>query len=140
MASRVPRLGFTVEAIAAPASDDNDVELEFESNFHWLTERMTGWWVTSHCDVVDQFSPAERPLEQRAYTHKLDFELDTAFHVFRWLPDGSWLRGVELETSLDFLATGLPRAGDLFPDGTRFVEDASPWSFSLVFVIPIAPF
>jgi hypothetical protein len=140
MASRVPRLGFTVEAIAAPASDDNDVELEFESNFHWLTERMTGGWVTSHFDVVDQFSPAERPLEQRAYTHKLDFELDTAFHVFRWLPEGRWLRGVELETSLDFLATGLPRSGDLFPDGTRFVDDASPWSFSVVFVIPIAPF
>jgi hypothetical protein len=140
LSTRLPRLGFTVEAITAPASDDNDVELEFESNFHWLTERMTRGWVTSHFDVVDQFSPAGQPGASRAYTHKLDFELDTAFHAFSRVPAGRWLRGVELETSLDFLATGLPKAGDLFPDGTRFLDDASRWSFSLVFVIPVAPF
>ena len=39
MESRVPRLGFTAEAIVAPFSTDNDVELEFESNFTWLTRR-----------------------------------------------------------------------------------------------------
>ena len=47
-----------------------------------------------------------------SYTHKLDFELDTALHVFNWLPEGRWLRGVEFETSLDYLATGIPKAGD----------------------------
>jgi len=138
--TKVPWLGFTAEAITAPFEDGNEVELEFESNFHWLTESMTRGWLTSHFDVVDKFSPAERPDTTRAYTHKLDFELDTAFHPFKRLPEGRWLRGFELELSLDYLATGLPKQGDLFPDGSRMLDDASPWSLSLVFVIPVAPF
>jgi hypothetical protein len=140
MATRAPWLGFTAEAIMSPFSDDNVVELEFEANFHWLFESMTRGWVTSHFDVVDQLSPAERPGAERAYTHKLDFELDTALHVFKWLPEDRWLRGVEFETSLDYLATGLPREGDLFPDGSSYLDDSSRWSFSFVFVIPVAPF
>jgi len=138
--TKIPRVGFTVEAITSPFSDDNEVELEFESNFHWLTGEMTDGWVTSHFDVVDQFSPAERPLDRRAYTHKLDFELDTAVHPFNRLPEGRWLRGLEIETSLDYLATGTPQQGDVFPDGSRYLDDASRWSLSFVIVIPIAPF
>jgi hypothetical protein len=140
MKTRLPRLGFTAELSAAPFIDDNSAELEFETNFYWLTEPMTRGWVTSHFDAVDQFSPAERPNASRAYTHKLDFELDTAVHIFKRLPEGRWLRGLELETSLDYLATGLPKKGDVFPDESRFVDDASHWSFSFVIVIPIAPF
>ena len=48
------------------------------------------------------------------------------------------LRGVELEGSLDYVGTGLPRRGDRL-NGARFVDNASPWSFSIVFVLPIAP-
>jgi hypothetical protein len=140
MSTRVPWLGFTVEAITSPFSDDNTVDLEFESNFHWLSESMTRGWLTSHFDVVDKLSPAERPASSRAYTHKLDLELDTAFHLFSWLPEGRWLRGVEVETSLDYLATGLPKKGDVLADGSRFLDDASRWSISFVFVIPVAPF
>ncbi len=140
MKTRTPRLGFTAELSAAPFNDDNSAQLEFETNFYWLTEPMSRGWVTSHFDVVDQFSPAERPNASRAYTHKLDFELDTAFHIFKRLPEGRWLRGLELETSLDYLATGLPQKGDVLADGSRFVDDASHWSFSFVIVIPIAPF
>jgi len=140
MPTRVPRLGFTVEAIASPFSDENAVELEFEANVDVMTESLTRGWVTSHFDVVDKFSPAERPNAGRAYTHKLDFELDTAFHLFNFLPEGRWLRGLEVETSLDYLATGLPKKGDVFADGTRFLDDASRWSLSFVFVIPVAPF
>lgn len=140
LSTKVSWLGFTAEAITPPFADDNAVELEFESNFHWLTESMTRGWVTSHFDVVDKLSPAERPDEGRAYTHKLDFELDTALHMFKWLPEGRWLRDLELELSLDYLATGLPKKGDVLSDGTRFIDDASPWSVSVVFVIPVAPF
>jgi len=140
MSTRVPWLGLTVEAITSPFSDDNGVDLEFESNFQWLFESMTRGWLTSHVDVVDKLSPAERPGSSRAYTHKLDLELDTAFHLFNWLPEGRWLRGVELETSLDYLATGLPKRGDVLADGSRFLDDASRWSISFVFAIPVAPF
>jgi hypothetical protein len=140
LATRLPLLGFTVEAAVSPLSDDNSVQLEFESNFNLLREEQTGGWVSSHVDLVDQFSPAERPGTDRAYTHKLDLEWDTAFHLFTWLPEGRWLRGVEFESSLDYLATGTPRKGDLLPDGTRFLDDASRWSLSLVIVLPVAPF
>ena len=79
-----------------------------------------------------------RPTDRRAYTHKLDLELDTSVSIFNRLPDGRWLRGVELEGSLDYVATGLPRTGDVI-DGWRYLDNASPWSFSLVVVLPVAP-
>ena len=134
----VPRLGMTFEAVFTPFRDDNDVELETELNVHLFDTEQTGGWVSSHFDIVDQFSPAERPGATRSYTHKLDFEWDTAFHVFSRLPDGHWLRNVEAEVSLDYLATGLPEAGDVVGD-ERFLDRASPWSMSFVMVIPLAP-
>jgi hypothetical protein len=136
--TRISWLGFTVEAIFLPFERDSTPELEFETNFTWLPAERTRGWVSSHFDVVDKFSPAERPTDRRAYTHKLNLELDTSLAVFNWLPDGRWFRGVELEGSLDYVATGLARKGDRI-DGTRFVDNASPWSFSIVFVVPLAP-
>jgi len=136
--TRISWLGFTVEAIVLPFQRDSTPELELESNFIWLPSKRTGGWLSSHFDVVDKFSAAERPLDRRAYTHKLNFELDTSLAVFSRLPEASWLRGVELEGSLDYVATGLPKAGDRI-DGFRFLDRASPWSFSIVLVLPVAP-
>jgi hypothetical protein len=45
---------------------------------------------------------------------------------------------VEAELSLDYLATGLPKAGDVL-ETQRFVQRASPWSLSFVLVMPLAP-
>ena len=134
----IPRLGMTFEAAFSPFLDDNDVSLEAELNIHLFDTDQTKGWVSSHVDIVDQFSPAERPGETRSYTHKLDFEWDTAFHVFSRFPEGHWLRNVEAEVSLDYLATGLPKAGDVI-DGDRFIDRASPWSLAFVMVIPLAP-
>ena len=53
---------------------------------------------------------------------------------------GGWVRRLEVEVSLDYLATGLPRSGDVVPLGEEcYLEDASPGSLSLVLVLPIAP-
>ena len=131
-------LDFTVEAIFLPFEADSTPELEFEANFVWLPAHRTRGWLGSHFDVVDKFSPAERPGDRRAYTHKLNFELDMGVAVFNWLPEGRWLRGVELEGSLDYVASGLHRRGDIIA-GRRFLDNASPWSFSLVLVLPVAP-
>jgi hypothetical protein len=128
----------TFEAAFSPFRDDNDVDLETELNIILLETEQTDGWVSSHVDIVDQFSPAERPGATSSYTHKLDFEWDTAFHVFSHLPEGHWLRNVEAEISLDYLATGLPKAGDVIGDET-FLDNASPWSLSFVMVIPLAP-
>ena len=156
--TEIPRIGFTVETILSPFGEtdlnpftrstpsvlsstairDNGIELEFEVNFDWLTADQTGGWIASHFDVVDKFSPAERPTDTSLYTHKLNFELDTAFLIFHWLPEDNWLKTVELEGSLDYVATGLPNAGDIV-GGQRYLDDASRWSFSLLAVVPLAP-
>jgi len=137
--TRVSWLEFTVEAIFLPFDRDGTPELEFETNFIWLPAKRTRGWLSSHFDVVDKFSSAERPSDRRAYTHKLNFELDTSVAIFNWLPEGRWLRSVELEGSLDYVASGLPKAGDTI-EGHRYLDDASPWSCSFVFVLPVAPF
>lgn len=90
---------FTVEAIFLPFDRDSTPELEFETNLVWLPGERTRGWVSSHVDVVDEFSSAERPTDRRAYTHKLNLELDTSVSIFNWLSEGRWLRGVEIEGS-----------------------------------------
>jgi hypothetical protein len=137
--TRASWLEFTVEAIFLPFDRESTPELEFESNFIWLSGERTRGWVTSHFDIVDKLSPAKRPTDHRAYTHKLNFELDTSLSLFNWLPEGKWLRGLEVEGSLDYVATGLPKVNDRV-DGTRFLDKASRWSFSVIVVIPVAPF
>ena len=154
----IPRVGITLEAIFAPfkgtdehpftgetAEDlgrdevrDNLPEIEAELNIDVLTEEQTGGWISSHFDVIDKFSPGELPGDEGAYTHKLNLELDTALHLFSFMPEGRWLRNLELELSIDYMATGIPQAGDLVGD-ELYLDDASPWSASLVLVMPLAP-
>ena len=137
--TEIPRVSLTFEAIFAPLEDtDNAPELESELNFDLVDTDDTGGWLSSHLDIIDKFSPAETPGAGGEYTHKLNFELDTAIHVFSRLPDDRWLHDAELEASIDYVATGLPAAGDLI-GGELFLDDASPWSLSLVFVLPFAP-
>jgi hypothetical protein len=124
LSTTIPRVGVTLEAITKPFSDENDVELESELKLYWLESDQTGGWLSSHFDIVDKFSGAERSTDTRAYTHKLNLELDTAVALFSRLPEGNWWRDVEIEGSLDYVATGLP-------------EGTSRWSFSVVFVLPI---
>jgi hypothetical protein len=154
----IPRIGFTFEAIFIPFGGtavnpftgvpavesgrneirDNGIEIESEVNFELFNAAQTRGWVSSHVDVVDKLSPGETPRARSVYTHKLDFEWDTAFHLFNRLPPEHWLRNIEAEVSLDYLATGLPKAGDVV-GGERFVDKASPWSLSFVMVVPLAP-
>jgi hypothetical protein len=156
--TEIPRIGVTVEAILIPFGDtsvhpftgapasaagrssirNNGVEIESELNIELFSEEQTGGWASSHFDIVDKFSPGETPRAPSVYTHKLNFEWDTAFHVFNRVQRAPWLRNVEVELSLDYLATGLPKAGDIVGD-ERFLDKASPWSLSLVFLFPLAP-
>jgi hypothetical protein len=156
--TEIPRIGLTLEAILIPFGDtdvhpftgvpasaagrrsirDNGIEIESELNIQLFETDQTGGWVSSHFDIVDKFSPGETPRAGSVYTHKLNFEWDTAFHVFNRVQRARWLQNVEVELSLDYLATGLPKAGDVVGD-ERYVDKASPWSLSLVFVFPLAP-
>ena len=136
--SEHPFTGATAAELGRNDIRDNVVEIESELNLDLVDSDRTGGWLSSHFDIIDKFSPGERPGDASVYTHKLDLELDTAFHLFNWLPEGRWLRNAELELSIDYLATGLPKAGDVIGD-ERFLDDASPWSLSLVLVLPLAP-
>lgn len=158
--TEIPRVGLTLEAIWTPFAGtsenlftartaeelgeeevaDNPVELEAEVNLALLTPEETGGWLDAHFDVIDKLSPAARPGDDRLFTHKLNFELDAALVVFNWLPEGRWLRNVEGEDSLDYVATGLPEAGDEVPAGEQvFLDDAGAWGFSALLVVPVAP-
>ena len=136
--SENPFTGATAEDLGRDDIRDNLVALELEFNLDLIESDQTGGWLSSHFDIVDKFSPAERPEDTSAYTHKLNFELDTALRPFNSLPEGRWLRNLETELSIDYVATGIPKAGDQFPD-ELYLDDASPWSISLVFVLPLAP-
>lgn len=156
--TEIPRVGLTLEAVFVPFGGtsqnpftgttaaalgrdeirDNGIEIEVEVNFDLFDTDQTTGLVSSHVDVVDKFSPAKTPGAVSAYTHKLNFEWDTAFHVFKELADGHWLQNAEVELSLDYVATGLPKAGDVVGD-ERFLDDDNPWSLSFVLVFPLAP-
>jgi len=135
----IPRVGLTFEAILKPFEVvDNEPDIEFEVNLYLMESEHTGGWIESHVDIVDKFSPSGRSGDEMAYTHKLNLEWDTAFRPFTRMADDRYLKHVELEASLDFVATGLPRAGDVIGD-RRFADDASPWSVSFLLVFPVAP-
>ena len=136
--SENPFTGATAEELGRDDIRANLVGIELELNLYLLLSRQTGGWLSSHFDIVDKFTPAVRPDATSAYTHKLNFELDTAFRPFNWLSGGGWLSNVETELSIDYTATGRPRAGDLIGD-TLFLDDFTPWALSLVLVLPLAP-
>ena len=127
--TRVSWLEFTVEGIVLPFDRESTPELEFETNVIWLPAERTRGWVSSHFDVVDKFSPAERPTDRRAYTHKLNFEFDTSVAVFNWLPEGrgcagsnSRVRWTTSRTACPNQATAQTRRSTL----TRPVRGPSP--------------
>ena len=156
--TEIPRVGFTVETIFIPFASgsgnpftgktaqeigrtsirENSPQVELELNLELLRPEDTKGWVGNHFNIVDKISPAQQPSDASSYTHKLNFEIDTAVSVFNWLPEGNWLRNIELEGSLDYVVTGLPRTGDRIGN-ELFLDNASGWSFSVAFVIPIAP-
>lgn len=133
----VPRVSFTFETIFKPFEKGTSPELETELNLHWLKSESTGGWVGSHFDIVDKYSRGALPHNLDSYTHKLNFELDTAVAFLKWTKK-PWLSDIEIEGSLDYVASGLARAGDTFGNIT-YLDNASRWGFSLVFVIPLAP-
>ncbi|MEQ8564243.1 MAG: hypothetical protein RMA76_05030 [Deltaproteobacteria bacterium] len=136
--TELPFVELTFETIVTPFGDDNALEFEAELNLIFLWKEWTDGWIGAHFDIIDQLSPRARPGGSSAYTHKLDLELDVAFYVFNWLPPPNWLRHVSAEASFDYLATGLPRQGDVI-DGERYLDDATGWSLSLLIVVPLAP-
>jgi hypothetical protein len=90
-------------------------------------------------NVGDLFSQAARPDDRSAYTHKLDLDLVAHLHAFAWAPRATWLHRVTLFSILDYVATGLPKAGDEVPVGRVFETDARPTTLITGLSLPITP-
>lgn len=137
---RNPLTGYTAAELDDGPVRENLVTFSAEASVALLTAGETGGWLEAAFVVADELGPAARPGDRSAYTHKLSFGLDVAVGALGFLPEGSWLRSLELEGSLGYVATGLPRAGDEVPKGEqRYLDDASPWGASFALVVPVAP-
>ena len=158
--TQIPRVGFTVETIFIPSGDASANPFTGATADElgrptlrgqrdrgrarvepWSARTGTDRWLDSSPTSMSltRSAPPSGPAIQVPTPTKLNFEWDTAFLAFSWLPEGHWLRHVEVEGSLDYVATGIPRRDDVIDGRERFLDDDSPWSFSLVLVVPLAP-
>ena len=90
-------------------------------------------------NVGDLYSQAARPSDKSAYTHKLDLDLVAHLHAFAWATRHAWLHRVTVFSILDYVATGLPKAGDEVPLGRVFLNDARPTSLIAGLSLPVTP-
>jgi hypothetical protein len=104
-----------------------------------LPASSTDGWADLAVNVADLFSQAGRPGDASEYTHKLDLELLGHAHVFAWTPPAAYLHRVSVALILDYVASGLPRAGDEVPLGRRFLSDARPLSLIAGLELPLTP-
>ena len=103
-----------------------------------LSATQTRGWLDLAANVGDLFSQAARPGDRAAYTHKLDLDLVAHAHVFRDAPRYTYLHAASVFGILDYVATGLPNAGDEVPTGRHFVTDARPLALIVGLALPLA--
>jgi hypothetical protein len=104
-----------------------------------LPAESTHGWFDASVTVGDLFSQAARPDDKSAYTHKLDVDLVTHLNLFGALPKGTYAHRIALYGILDYVATGLPRAGDEVPIGRVFVTRARPTALIIGLALPLSP-
>ena len=104
-----------------------------------LAATETRGWLDAAVNVADLFSQAARPEDKSSYTHKLDLELLAHVRPFAAGAPTTWLHRVAAFALLDYVATGLPRAGDEVPVGRRFVSAARPLALVAGLALPITP-
>ncbi len=104
-----------------------------------VTAKQTAGIADVDVNVDDLFSQAARPGDRSSYTHKLDLELATHWHALDWTPPKTYAHRVTVFAILDYVATGLPHAGDEVPQGREFLQDARPTSLIAGVSLPITP-
>jgi hypothetical protein len=104
-----------------------------------LPAASTHGWFDAAVNVGDLYSQAARPHDKSAYTHKLDLEVLTHVNLFDALPKATYAHRVAVFGILDYVATGLPRAGDEVPVGRVFTTRARPTALIVGLALPISP-
>lgn len=139
-ASANPFTEYTASQLGDTKIRANTPSVTLGASFAALTADETGGWLALSPYVADLYSSAARPRDESAFTHKLDVGLSGTVGVLSWLPPTNWLHQVSVYTILDYVATGLPRAGDVTPRDERvFLTSARPASLIVGLAIPIAP-
>jgi hypothetical protein len=109
-------------------------------SFALLRPPATHGWFTLDGNVGDLYSQAAEPDDKSSYSHKLDLDLVGTLNVFTQLPKSEYLHRLGVYGILDFVATGLPKAGDEVPKGERvFLADARSVSLIVGLSLPFAP-
>jgi hypothetical protein len=109
----------------------------FGLSYGIVAPAQTSGWLDVAGNVGDLYSQAARPDDRSAYTHKLDLDLLTHIHAFARTPEHAYLHDVSLFALLDYVATGLPRAGDQVPTTRRFLSAARPAALIVGLAIPL---
>lgn len=138
--ARNPFTEYTASEIGDTHIRANTLSATFGLSFAALDDQLTHGWGTLSFYVGDLFSSAARPDDGSEYTHKLDLGLNATAKPFsRAVPKYTWLNGVSAFAILDLVATGLPKADDEVPKGTRvFVDNAHALSLIAGVGLPIS--
>lgn len=120
----------------------NHVSLSMGGLVDVVPAKMTHGYVALQGYLADLLSPAARPNDASAYTHKVDVGGVGLLYPFAGMDSTSVAHksGFYLYANLDYVATGLPKAGDDVPKGVRtFVTGAKPAVLVFGVGMPIAP-
>ena len=105
-----------------------------------IQPQLTSSWFTLNGNISDLFSQAAEPDDKASYSHKLDLDLIGTLNIFNELPKAEYLHRVGIYGILDFVGTGLPKAGEEVPKGERiFLDDARSVSLVVGLSLPFAP-
>lgn len=139
-AKRNPFTEYTANELGDASIRANTLSATFGLSVTAIDRKMTKGWGTLAAYVGDLFSNAARPDDKSEYTHKLDLGLNATVTPFsRAAPKYTWLNGVSAFAILDLVATGLPKAGDEVPKGTRlFLDNAHALSLIFGVGLPIS--
>lgn len=134
-----PYTEYTASEIGAQNIRANSPAVDMGAFVSVLPKTKTYGLLAINLQVADQFSAAARPTDKSDYTHKLDLTAIGAWSLFSRLGI-PYLKNVDVLTVFDYVATGLPKAGDEVPLGERvFLDDAHSASLEVQLSFPLAP-
>jgi len=134
-----PYTQYTASEVGAQNIRANSPAFDLGAFVSVLPKTKTHGLLTINVQVADQFSAAAQPNDQSEYTHKLDLTAIGDWSLFSRLGI-PYLENVDILTAFDYVATGLPKAGDQVPLGERvFLDDAHSASLMLQLSFPLAP-
>ena len=118
-AARNPSTLYTASEVDASKIRANAPTASGGASFTLIQPTETKGFLSINANVGDLYSNAARPNDASAYTHKLDLGLVATWNIFESLPKHTYAHSLAVVTLLDYVATGLPKAGDEVPKGER---------------------